>query len=145
MIKMTDYHTAYAVGKSLSISHKHAREILATIKGMKIDNAISKLQRVIEKKEAIPFKRFNRKVAHKPGMGPGRYPEKACREIIKILKEAKNNAINKGLQEDKLIIKEGITMMDISKRRRIRSRKGRYTGSMKLTSVKITVEEKEND
>ncbi len=142
---MTDYNSAHAVGKMLSISHKHAAEVLRAIKGMKIDAAINKLKRVIEQKEAIPFKRYNRKVGHKPGIAAGRYPQKTCKAIIKILKEVKNNAINKGLQEEKLIIKEGITMMDISKRKRIRTRKGRYTNSRRSTSIRIIVEEKEND
>ena len=124
-----DYHIAEGVGTNLSISNKHAREILAYIKGLNVDKAIQRLERVIEHKDSVPFKRFNTKIGHRPGKGPGRYPEKACNEIIIVLRNAKNNAINKGLQEEKLVIKEGITMMDISKRRRQRSRKGGYVGN----------------
>jgi len=123
-----DYHSAEGMGKNLSISNKHAKEIMGFIKGMKVDKAIMRLERVINQEEAVPFTRFNKKIGHRPGMGPGRYPEKACSAIIIVLKNAKSNAINKGLQEEKLIIKEGVTMMDISKRKRIRSRKGSYTG-----------------
>ncbi len=140
---MKDYHSAQGGASNLSISHKHATEVLRFVKGMDVNKAIKRLERVIAHEEAVPFKRFNRKIGHRPGIGPGRYPEKTCSAIIEILKNAKNNALNKGLQEEKLIIKEGIVMMDISKRKRVRSKKGKYTGSMKLTSIKIILNEKE--
>lgn len=138
-----DYHSATGMGKNLSISKKHAREVLAFIKGMKVNQAINRLEQVINHKEAVPFKRFNTKIGHRKGMSSGRYPEKTCKAVITVLNNAKNNALNKGLQEGKLIIKQGITMMDVSKRRRVRARKGGYTGSMKLTSIKIQLEEEE--
>ena len=140
---MKDYHLAQGGASNLSISHKHATEVLRFIKGMEVNKAIKRLERVIAHEEAVPFKRFNRKIGHRPGIGPGRYPEKTCSAIIEILKNAKNNALNKGLQEEKLVIKEGIVMMDISKRKRVRSKKGKYTGSMKLTSIKVILNEKE--
>ncbi|MBD3312090.1 50S ribosomal protein L22 [archaeon] len=142
---MTDYHIAEATGKNLSISHKHAREVFKFIKGMKVDKAVNQLNRVISHKIAVPFKSFNKKIGHRPGIGPGRYPEKASKAIINTIKSAKNNALNKGLQEEKLVVKEGVVMMDISKRRRVRTRKGSYTGSMKSTSIKVVLAEKEED
>jgi len=77
-----DYHIAEGSGTNLSISHKHAKEILGFIKGMNVDKAIMRLENVLAHMEAIPFLRFNRKIGHRPGIGPGRYPEKACTEII---------------------------------------------------------------
>jgi ribosomal protein uL22 len=141
----TNYHIAEAVGTNLSISNKHAREILKFVKGMNVDKAIKRLNRVVNFEEGVPFRRFNKKIGHRPGIGPGRYPQKACKAIITVLKNAKNNALNKGLQEEKLIIMEGITMMDISKRRRVRTKKGLYVGSTKLTSVRIKITEKEEE
>lgn len=141
---MTNYHIAEATGKNLSISKKHAREILKFVKGMEVNKAINQLERVIAQKTAVPFKRFNKKIGHRPGIGAGRYPKKASEAIINTLKSAKNNALNKGLQEEKLIIKEGIVMMDVSKRKRVRTHKGSYTGSMKLTSIKLILTEKED-
>ncbi len=142
---MNEYHEATGRGTSLNISNKQVREVLLFIKGLKVDSAIKRLEGVLEHKEAVPFKRFNRKVQHKPGIMAGRYPEKTCEAIIRVLKNAKSNAISKGLQEEKLIISEGVTMMDISKRKRIRARKGGYTGSMKLTSLMIKLKEKEEE
>ncbi len=141
---MKDYHSAVGVGKNLSVSHKHAREVLRFINGMSVSKALIRLNRVLEHKEAVPFTRFNKKIGHRPGIGPGRYPEKAIKEIIKVINNAKNNAVNKGLQEEKLIINEGIVMMDISKRKRIRARKGKYTGSMRLTSIRVSLIEEDN-
>ncbi|MFA5406008.1 MAG: 50S ribosomal protein L22 [Candidatus Nanoarchaeia archaeon] len=142
---MTDYHNAMAVGRNIEVSNKQAREVLGFIKGMKVDTAIKRLERVLIHDEAVPFKRFNSKVAHKKGIGPGRYPEKACDAIIDILKSAKNNALNKGLQEEKLIISEGVVGMALSKRKRIRQRKASYTGSMRLSNILIKLSEKEED
>lgn len=138
-------HIAESVGSSMSLSDKQVREVVSFIKGMNIDKAIKRLEGVIEHKEAIPFKRFKIKMGHKHGMMVGRYPEKTCKALIIVLKNLKNNAINKGLQEEKVIIKEAVTMKDISDRRRIRARKGGYTGSMKLSSIKLIAAEVEKE
>jgi large subunit ribosomal protein L22 len=57
--------TAKASGRELRVSHKHAREICKTIKGMKLDQAKEFLQQVILKKKPVPFRRHNKKVAHR--------------------------------------------------------------------------------
>ncbi len=94
----TDEKSAKAVGIALPISTKQAVEICNFIRGKNVDRAIKELNDVIDKKAAIPFKRFNRGgVGNKPGIGPGRYPEKACREILKIINSAVANAHVKGL------------------------------------------------
>jgi len=142
---MTDYHTAGVTSKNNPISHKQIREIIELIKGMKVDKAIMRLEHVIEHKEAVPFKRYHRKVSHKPGMAAGRYPEKASNAVIMALKSAKNNALNKGLQEEKLIVKEGVVMMDISKRKRIRTSKGGFISSLRSTSFRIILAEEEGE
>jgi hypothetical protein len=64
------------------------------------------LQRALDKKEAVPFTRFNNDMGHKPGKGPGRYPQKASKYIIELLKSVKANALAKGLNTDNLIIKK---------------------------------------
>jgi len=141
---MTEYHNAVANGKNLEISNKQAREVLGFINGLKVDSAIKRLERVLAHEEAVPYKRFHKKVPHrKGGIGPGRFPEKTCTAIIQLLKNAKNNALNKGLQEEKLIIKEGVVGMALSKQKQVRQRKGSYTGSMRLSHVMIKLTEKE--
>ena len=90
---------ARATGKELTISPKHSVEICRAIRGLPITSAIDLLESVIAKKEAIPFKRYKAMVPHKrrsgyskKGIGPGRYPVKAAKEILKVIKSAQANA-----------------------------------------------------
>ncbi|GBF35984.1 MAG TPA: 50S ribosomal protein L22 [Methanothermococcus okinawensis] len=100
--------TARAMGRALRISRKHAVEICREINGMKLDEAMGYLRRVIELKQPVPFKRHGKDVPHKKGKygwAAARYPQKAAREILKVLESAKKNAEYKGLNVDKLRIK----------------------------------------
>ncbi|HIP17668.1 MAG TPA: 50S ribosomal protein L22 [Methanothermococcus okinawensis] len=100
--------TARAMGRSLRISRKHAVEICREINGMKLEDAINYLNRVIELKQVVPFKRHGKDVPHKRGKygwTAGRFPQKASREILKVLDNAKKNAEYKGLNTEKLRIK----------------------------------------
>ncbi len=99
--------TAVATGRNLNISPKHAREVCRAIKGMHVDDAIEYLEEVIALKKSIPFKRHRKKVGHRPdlkGWPTGRYPVKTCREVIHLLKQVKENAAFKGLDDEKLKI-----------------------------------------
>ena len=55
------------------ISHKHAREVAVSIKGLSIDKARDFLLAVINKKRAVAFRRYKNQVAHRadPGMMSG--------------------------------------------------------------------------
>lgn len=85
---------ALARGSQLDISPKHAVEICSALRGKRVDYAKGYLERVMEKRQAVPFRRFNGKVGHRkgPGLGPGRYPIKAAAAIFKILEQAEANA-----------------------------------------------------
>ncbi|MCZ3364666.1 MULTISPECIES: 50S ribosomal protein L22 [Methanobacterium] len=99
--------TAKALGRSLKISPKHAVEICNRIRGMKVEKAEAYLEDVIEMKTAVPFKRHNKKVGHRRGIGgwpTGRYPVKAAKQILDILKNAEANAEYKGLDTENLKI-----------------------------------------
>ena len=101
------YTMVKASGREVSISHKAAREICKTIKGMKLEVAKDFLQKVILKKTPVPFRRYKKKVAHRRGLQKfyaGRYPVKAAREILKVLENAEANAEYKGLDTDNLYI-----------------------------------------
>jgi len=90
------------------ISRKHAVEICRAIRGMKLLKAIDYLERVIRHEAAVPFARYNRGVAHRHELsGPvksGRYPEKAAKYILRLLKDVLANARQKGLDESRLRI-----------------------------------------
>ena len=99
--------TAKALGRSLKISPKHAVEICNRIRGKKVEKAEAYLEDVIEMKTAVPFKRHNKKVGHRRGIGgwpTGRYPVKAAKQILDILKNAEANAEYKGLDTENLKI-----------------------------------------
>ncbi|MCQ8893435.1 MAG: 50S ribosomal protein L22 [Methanolinea sp.] len=99
----------YARGKvnEIQISPKHAIEIASFIRNKKTSDVISYLEQVIEGKKAIPFRRFNRKVAHKRGLDgwdAGRYPKKASAAYIRLLHSVIKNAEYLGLDTENLEI-----------------------------------------
>jgi large subunit ribosomal protein L22 len=99
--------TAKASGHEIRVSHKHAREVCKTIKGMKLDQAKEYLHQVILKKKPVPFKRSNKKVGHRHGLEKafaGRYPVNAAKQILKVLEGAEANAEYKGLDMERLRI-----------------------------------------
>ena len=97
---------AKAFGRNLRISPKHAREICTQLKGKKMERARAYLEEVVEKKRAVPFKRYKKKMGHKKlyKWDTGRYPVKASQKILKLLSEVESNAEYKGLDTDKLRI-----------------------------------------
>src|SRR3989338_9085261 len=93
-----DEKSAKAVGIALPVSTKQAVEICRFIRGKNVEKAVKELKEVIDEKRAIPFRRYNRGgIGHRPGIGPGRYPKKACGEILKVVNSAASNAKSKGL------------------------------------------------
>ncbi|MCD1293509.1 50S ribosomal protein L22 [Methanocella sp. CWC-04] len=116
--------TAKAMAYEIDVSPKHCIEILNFIKGKKVSVAKTYLENVIEKKQSIPFKRFARNVGHKrhqTGWDAGRYPVKASKEILKLLKHAEANAEYKGLEPENMKIvhavsKKGRTIQGIMPR-----------------------------
>jgi len=82
-------------GYDLDISTKHAIAICRFIKGKSIENAIKDLEDVIKKKKAIPMKG---EIPHRKGMERGRYPTKATKTIIKLLKSLNANASILGIE-----------------------------------------------
>ena len=99
--------TVKASGREVRVSHKHAREVCRTIKGMMLSQAKTYLLDVMEKKKAVPFRRYQKKAGHRHGLEKafaGRYPIKAAQSTLKILQSAQANAENKGLDVEKLQI-----------------------------------------
>lgn len=91
-----------------SISPKHSIEIAGFIRDKQVNEAIAYLNDVIALKKAIPFKRFNRNVAHKRGLpdnwDAGRYPVKASKTFIRLLESIKKNAEYLGLDAENMKI-----------------------------------------
>ncbi len=102
---MTDEHTATASIMNTPISTKQSVEICSAVRGKSLPKAKAFLQRVINKDEAVPYRRFKMNVAHKPGnIAAGRYPMKSATAILALLNSVESNAEDKGLDKEKLYI-----------------------------------------
>jgi large subunit ribosomal protein L22 len=91
----------------LHISPKAAREVCRSLRGMRAKAARAYLEDVIALKKAVPFKRFNRNVAHKHGLvkaDAGRFPQKTARAVLVVLENALANAEYKGMEADSMRI-----------------------------------------
>jgi large subunit ribosomal protein L22 len=95
-------NSAKALAKDMPISTKVSVNICAFLRGKSLAQAKDLMQKVIQKKVAVPYPRFNSDLGHKTGIGPGRYPEKACEIILSLLEEAEANAQVKGLNSSQL-------------------------------------------
>ena len=100
-------NVARAKANELPVSPKHSIEIARFIRTMTTTEAKAYLADVVELKKAIPFKRFNRNVAHKRGLdrwAAGRYPVKAAEAYIRLLESVEKNAEYIGLDTENLRI-----------------------------------------
>ena len=100
-------NAARAKANEIPVSPKHSIEIARFIRNMTTAEAKAYLADVVELKKAIPFKRFNRNVAHKRGLegwAAGRYPVKAAKAYIRLLDSVEKNAEYIGLDTENLRI-----------------------------------------
>jgi large subunit ribosomal protein L22 len=93
---------AKASGRDLRIKPKDSREICAVIKGMKVEQAKTYLEKVIQLNQSVPYRRYKKKQAHKKDLSQfkwyaGRYPQKAAARIFEVLSAVESNAEYKGL------------------------------------------------
>jgi len=129
---------AKAVGIALPISTKQSVEICAFIRKNPLTKAKKKLAEAINKKSAIPFKRYNDNIAHKKGkISAGKYPVKACGHILKLLEVVEANAQFKGLNTANLVIDHVCAHKAASQWHYGRQRRRK----MKRTTVEIIVKE----
>jgi len=97
--------TSRALGKEMSVSPKHCREVCKMLPGMKVEDAKKYLEEVIELKRAVPYTRFKMYLNPKPKIGPGRYPKNAAKAILRVLQSAQSNAEYKGLDAENMRVK----------------------------------------
>lgn len=124
--------------KNLGISTKKSVEICRLLRNKSTEKAKKILERVIEKKEAVPYKRYLHEIPHRKGnIAAGGYPIKASKIILSLIKNAEANAQNKGMSSNLVI-----SHISAHKGER-QSRYGRKMGQKaKRTHIKIIVEEK---
>lgn len=132
-----DNTMARAVGRDIDVSFKQSQEITRTIRHMETSKAKAHLERVISMKQPQAFVRFTNGLGHKPGMASGRYPIRAAKAILTIIKEAETNAQARGLGTC-------IIIHASAQKARRPMHYGRQTRTrMKRTHVEIVVKETE--
>ncbi len=123
---------AKVIGKNLPVSKKVAYEVTNHIRGRTIEKAIAILKDVQAMKMPVPYKRYNKDTPHRKGdFAAGRFPEKAARYIIPLLKSLKSNADDKGLTGDLILVHSAANMT--AKRHRY----GRIRGVKRTTHVEF--------
>ena len=136
--------TAKAYGYELHCSCKDSKNLAYALRGMSTEKAKQYLQEIIELKRPLPAIYHKNKRAHQTGIGPGSYPQKAARYILKILENAENNAEYKGFDTEAMKIVHiaayrGRTIRGIMPRAQ-----GRATDKNTITTnIEIVLEEAE--
>ncbi len=123
---------------ALPVSTKHCIEICRWIKHKNVAAAKKMLEDVIEYRQAVPFKHFYHNIGHRKGrMAAGRYPIKACKVVLQLIKAAEANASLKGLNLNNLFI-----ALIIPNKGAKNIRPGRIHGrAAKNTHLQVVVEE----
>jgi large subunit ribosomal protein L22 len=138
--------TVKASAREVRVSHKHAREVCKTIKGMMLTQAKQYLRDVIAKKKPVPYTRFTKKVGHRHGLVKayvGKYPVKASKVILKLLEGAESNGEYKGLDTERLRIIHASAYPGMKIKRFMRRAQGRGTPKFQtLCHVELALEEK---
>lgn len=125
---------AMAVSQSLPVSRKLSTQVCRFVKGMPIVKAKQALHDVMKFKRAVPMKRYYNETAHKTGMAVGRYPVKACQQVLNVIESAEANAQFKGLSSADLIVYHAVAQKGPTMRGQ-----GRTGGYMKRTHVEIVL------
>lgn len=142
-VQLDPARTAVAAGRDLRVSYKDSVEILATIRGMKLEEATRFLKDVIQKRRPVPYRKFKRKVGHKTGMASGRYPVKAAKAVLEVLKNAEANAAYKGLDTSRLWIVHAAAHKGTKIRMYMPRAFGRSTPWFEqLTHIEVALEER---
>lgn len=100
---------AKAVGRNLPISWKDCTEIGRFIKGDSVEKAERKLEKVIEKELHVPYTKFDSDAGHRSGGESGGYPVKASKEVLELLRSAKSNGEDQGLNLNAMKVSQFIT------------------------------------
>jgi large subunit ribosomal protein L22 len=129
-------HIASARSLNIPVSTKHCIEISKYLRNRNTKHAITFLEDVSKLKKAVSFKTFTRDLGHKAGMAAGRYPQKAAKEFLILVKSVQANAQVKGLNTSNL----KITKL-LANKASIPVTGGRRRGGTKRTHLEIEVQE----
>lgn len=97
--------TVKASLREVDVSPKFSREVCKAIVGLTLEEAKKLMEDVINKKRMIPYRRYRKKRAHKRSVrGPGGYPIKIAKKMLKLLESLEANAEFKGLPPERIKI-----------------------------------------
>ena len=91
--------------REVDVSPKWSREVCKAIVGLTIPEAKQLLEEVVAMKRMIPYRRYKKKRAHHAQTrGPGGYPVKVAKHMLKLLDSLEANADFKGFDPDEVVI-----------------------------------------
>ena len=132
---------ARAASTNVGISLKKSVEAAKFIKGKKVSTVINVLEKIIDKKTVVPYRKYRAEMGHKRGSGvdTGGYPVTVAKEFLRLVKAAQKNAIEREITGE-------LYLISLSTRKGAqRYHSGRYAGrQMKSTSVEVVVGLKDN-
>ena len=103
--ELDEARTVKASLREVDVSPKWSREVCRAIVGLTIPEARRLMEDVIAMKRMIPYRRYKRKRAHHAqARGPGGYPVKVARHMLKLLDSLEANAEFKGFDPDEVVI-----------------------------------------
>ncbi|MBD3388277.1 MAG: 50S ribosomal protein L22 [Candidatus Altiarchaeales archaeon] len=93
-----------AMGRDMNVSFKDLVVVADAIRGKKVSKAIEYMESVVELKNPVPYRKHNKGVGHRKGkeVKVGKYPQKAARHVLAVLRNLAANAEYKGYDTEKL-------------------------------------------
>src|SRR3989339_1711995 len=129
-------HQAEAKSYGSGVSTKQCVEVCRNLRYKNTTKAKKVLEEVIALKRNLPYERSTDDLGHKPGMSAGRSPQKAAKEILRLIKSVEANAQFKGLNTANL----KITKL-LAHKGSIPRTGGRHRTAGKRTNIEIQVQE----
>lgn len=105
-IEFSPEECAFARVEGVDASYKDLCEICGRIRNKNANWAVQFLEKVAEGNTPVLYKKFSKKIGHRRELGgkKGRYPKKAAKIVLKLLKSAIANGKTRGLGENYKII-----------------------------------------
>ncbi len=135
-----------ASARDLRVSFKEMVELVRELRGKSLEDARRILEDVISLRRPVPFKRYKKGVGHRrqlQGWKAGRFPVKAAKLAMKLLKSAEANAEQKGLDTERLFIRHIAAQQGPKLRRFFPRAFGRATPKVEqLVHLEVVLEER---
>lgn len=126
-LKFDNEKCACARVEGVDASYKDLAEVCGRIRGKDVSWAILFLEKATKMEIPVLYKKRNKRLGHRRELGgkKGRYPEKATKTVLKVLKSAIANGRVKGLGTDYSILHAAANKKDIFPRIAAKGRRSR--------------------